>query len=207
MVKPTDCNGIPEKEDGSDEDFKKCKSHFPPSATVPCFKKDMGNKMSIKILAIPCNNKAECEKNEDEENCNQGTAPVATSLGIGLIVTLVVAGIVIVRTKLNLAKELNVSEDQPVSISKQVQLQQCQPEERRKWNQKYFQALIGSNGGKRDEALNKIRLQFGPSITENFINDIQEDKEDNQSEELSFVDKVLSFLNSIKEKVLKIFKR
>ena len=163
--------------------------------------------MSIDILAIPCNNKIECKNGADEKNCNKGTIPVATSLGIGLIVTLVVASIVVIRTKLSIAKEVNVSENQSVSIPKQVQLQQCELEERKKWNRKYFQALIDSNGGKRDEALNKIRLQFGPSITENFINDIQEDKEDNQSEELSFVDKVLSFFNSVKDKILKIFKR
>ena len=163
--------------------------------------------MSIDILAIPCNNKIECKNGADEKNCNKGAVPVATSLGIGLIVTLVVASIVVIRTKLSISKEVNVSEDQPVSISKQVQLQQCEPEERKQWNRKYFQALIDSNGGKRDEALNKIRLQFGPSITENFMNDIQEDEKDDQTEESSFVDKVLSSFNSVKDKILKIFKR
>ena len=39
------------------------------------------------------------------------------------------------------------------------------------------------------------------------MNDIQKDKEDDQTEELSFFDKVRYFFNSAKEKVLKIFKR
>ena len=101
------------------------------------------------------------------------------------------------------------AEDQSASISKQVLIQQCQPEERKEKNRKYFQNMIDSNGGKRDEALNKIRLQLGPSFTENFMKDIQEDEEEeeDQTEEVSFVDKVQSFFTSFTDKALKNFQR
>ena len=67
---------------------------------------------------------------------------------------------------------------------------------------------MDSNGGKRDEALNKIRLQFGPSITKNFMEDIHEDdEEEDETEEVSFVDKVKSFFTSFTDKAMKSFER
>ena len=166
--------------------------------------------MSIKILAIPCNNKGECMNDIDEKNCDQSPVPLVSSLGIGLFVTLVIAIIVVYCcTNLNILENFDIPEDQPASISKQVLLQQCKPAERKHRNQAYFQNLLDTNGGKRDEALNTIRQQFGPSITETFMNDIedQEGEEGDQTEEMTFVDKVYYFFTSFKDKIFKKFKR
>ena len=172
--------------------------------------------MSIEIKAIRCNNKKECLNGEDEQECDQETIPLVTSLGIGFILSLLIASLTVYCINLNIVKKINDmfedpedAEDQSASISKQVLIQQCQPEERKEKNRKYFQNLIDSNGGKRDEALNKIRLQLGPSFTENFMKDIQEDEEEeeDQTEEVSFVDKVQSFFTSFTDKALKNFQR
>ena len=82
----TDCDGIPEEPDASDEDYGKCKSNFPPSATIHCEKPGIFNNLSIEIRAVHCNGVVECLDGEDEAGCDQdSTTELLVTLGAGLV--------------------------------------------------------------------------------------------------------------------------
>ena len=86
--KTTECDGIPEEPNATDEDYNKCKLNFPPSATIRCNKPGIFNNLSIEIQAVHCNGFGECLDGEDEAGCDQDyTTELLVTLGVGFIFT------------------------------------------------------------------------------------------------------------------------
>ena len=92
-IPSTECDGIPEEPNAIDEDYNKCKSNFPPSATIRCKKPGIFNNLSIEIRAVHCNGVDECLDGEDEAGCDQDyTTELLVTLGVGFIFTACLSG-------------------------------------------------------------------------------------------------------------------
>ena len=168
------CDGIPQCPDGSDEDLDTCKDFFPPSATVKCSKVGIENRMSVPILAIPCNSIIECVDGIDEEHCGYENWIAGITLGVGLLFITIVSTIVVSLTELYNTETVDL--DKAIQELDEIQIRnlvvQSQPIDHEVYNKKYFQMTLDKFEGNYSQALNYCKDMLGPSVTKILLADI-----------------------------------
>ena len=162
---PVDCDGVPEKPDGSDESLDKCigLEVFPSNAdvincTMLGTDQLFESGTDIRILALRCNKVTECKDKIDEEGCGKDDSILFSCLGIGLVLFLIVS---IITSKVLSSREVTQrslplpAPDAPEQqIRKVLMIQQEKMEERQSQHQQEFG--VGLDG----ETINNLKVML-----------------------------------------------
>lgn len=173
------CDGIPQCPNSTDESLDQCRGNFPASATHECFKPKIGNGMKVPILAHKCNGVVECEDGSYEKDCSLDTVTIVCGiLTPGLVLCLSAAVLVIYMVK---PQQTPAELDAMYQITspreakkKIIALQNSKA--RRVHNKFYFRYHLNQANGNKGEAINNIRDQVGPGVTNNLMSDIDNSK-------------------------------
>ena len=107
------CDGKWQCADGSDENFDLCKSNnaFPKEAKVPCNEAFRPFDKPVKILAIRCNGKQECQNNEDELGCDIHLIWLLVVLGVGFSIISLNTFSILCCQRLDFSIKMTISPD------------------------------------------------------------------------------------------------
>ena len=161
-----ECDGVPEEEDGSDEDLDMCmeKGVFPSAANVNCTMPGISDVpgLDVKTRGVLCNGVKECANGSDENGCEKDDAILGISLSTGLVLAIVMAlatiGILSSKKAELLTKPLPLPNSNEEELRKVLLIQHLQIEERREQNQIQFGTDLNAESVKKIRVIIKLQI-------------------------------------------------
>ena len=170
------CDGIANCRNGEDEVFEKCKTNFPPLATVECFKKDVYN-LNITIKAFYCDGIDECKYGEDEAHCSLPDYYLLIAIPLVGILNSVIALIMWKSTIKHLqpinskqkVSEEELEEMHEKDFKKTIINEVQNSSERKVLNKKFFQMELKEHSGHYGETICCIKVAIYYVIIPNIM--------------------------------------